>query len=184
MNFEPTGLSGSYEIDIFPIEDERGWFVRTFCKNEFEKIGHKDEWVQMNQSFTNDAGTIRGMHFQKPPFSEIKLVRCIAGKVFDIIIDLRKNSDTFLKWFGVEISEENKKMIYIPGGFAHGFQTLTDNCQLTYQHTAYYTQEFEDGIRFNDNRINIKWPLPVTKISERDNNHPLLSKSFEGLNIL
>jgi dTDP-4-dehydrorhamnose 3,5-epimerase len=184
MNFESTGLNGSYVVDIFPVKDERGWFVRTFCKNEFNKIGFSDEWVQMNHSFTNDAGTIRGMHFQKPPYSETKLIRCIAGNVFDVIIDLRRNSNTFLKWFGIELSAENKKMIYIPGGFAHGFQTLTDNCQLIYNHTAFYTPGFEEGIRYNDKMININWPKPVTKISERDNNHPVLSSRFEGINIL
>ena len=183
MNFEPTGLAGSYVVNIFPVEDSRGWFVRTFCKNEFEKIGHKDEWVQMNHSCTNDAGTIRGMHFQKMPYSEIKLVRCIAGSIFDVIVDLRKTSDTFLKWFGIELSAENKKMIYIPEGFAHGFQTLTDNCQLIYNHTALYTPGFEGGIRYDDEMIGIQWPKPVTNISERDNNHPLLNSFFEGLNI-
>ena len=184
MNFESTGLAGSYVIDIFAIEDERGWFARTFCKDEFAEIGHTKEWVQMNHSFTNEAGTIRGIHFQKPPFSEIKLIRCIAGKVFDVIVDLRKKSETFLKWVGIELSEENKKMIYIPEGFAHGFQTLTDNCQLIYNHSAYYTPGSEGGIKYNDAMININWPVAVKNISERDNNHPLLDRNFEGLNIL
>jgi dTDP-4-dehydrorhamnose 3,5-epimerase len=180
MNFESTGLNGSYVVDIFPVKDERGWFVRTFCKNEFTKIGHSDEWVQMNHSFTNEAGTIRGMHFQKPPYSETKLIRCIAGNVFDVMIDLRRNSNTFLKWFGIELSAENKKMIFIPGGFAHGFQTLTDNCQLIYHHTAFYKPGFEEGIMYNDKMINVNWPKPVTKISERDNSHPLLNSGFEA----
>jgi dTDP-4-dehydrorhamnose 3,5-epimerase len=184
MNFESTGLNGSYVIDIFPVEDERGWFVRTFCKNEFNKIGHSKEWVQMNHSCTNEAGTIRGMHFQKQPFSEIKLIRCISGKIFDVIIDLRQNSETFLKWFGIELSAENKKMIYIPEGFAHGFQALTDNCQLIYHHSAFYTPGFEEGIKYDNKIINITWPLAVTNISERDQNHPLLDQHFEGLNIL
>ncbi|MDQ6763126.1 MAG: dTDP-4-dehydrorhamnose 3,5-epimerase [Bacteroidota bacterium] len=184
MTFESTGLAGSYVITLHPIRDERGWFVRTFCKNEFAEIGHKGEWVQMNHSFTNDAGTIRGMHFQQPPFSEIKLLRCVAGKVFDVIVDLRKNSETFLHWFGAELSADNYKMIYIPQGFAHGFQALSDNCQLIYNHTDYYTPGHEDGIKYNDEMINIEWPMPVTIISERDNNHPLLNHNFEGLNIL
>lgn len=184
MNFESTGLKGSYVVDIFPVEDDRGWFVRTFCKDEFNKIGHTKEWLQMNHSFTNTQGTIRGMHFQKPPFSEIKLIRCIAGKIFDVIIDLRRNSQTFLKWFGIELSAENKKMIYIPEGFAHGFQTLTGNCELTYNHSALYMPGYEEGIKYDDKMIDINWPAQITKISERDNNHPLLSKSFEGLNIL
>jgi dTDP-4-dehydrorhamnose 3,5-epimerase len=183
MNFSGTGLSGSYVVDILPVEDERGWFVRTFCKNEFEKIGHTREWVQMNHSFTYEKGSLRGMHFQKPPFSEIKLIRCIAGKVFDVIIDVRKGSETFLQWVGVELSAENKRMIYIPEGFAHGFQTMTSNCQLVYHHSAYYTPGVEGGIKHDDALVNIKWPIPVRNVSERDRNHPLLTVDFEGLNI-
>jgi len=183
MKFTSTGLSGSFIIDIFPVEDERGWFVRTFCKDEFAEIGHTKEWLQLNHSFTYDAGTIRGMHFQKPPFSEIKLIRCIAGKIFDVVVDLRKNSSTFLKWFGAELSAENKKMIYIPEGFAHGFQTLTNDCQLIYNHSQYYKPGVEGGIKYDDARIGIAWRLPPKNVSERDNNHPLLNKDFEGLNI-
>lgn len=184
MKFTATGLKGSYVVDTFPIEDERGWFVRTFSKDEFSEIGNLKEWLQMNHSFTNEAGTLRGMHFQKPPFSEIKLVRCVAGKVFDVIIDLRKNSETFLKWFGLELSAENKKMIYIPEGFAHGFITLTDSCQLVYNHSAYYTPGFEGGIKYDDKMININWPAVVKNISARDEGHPALDKNFEGLNLL
>jgi dTDP-4-dehydrorhamnose 3,5-epimerase len=183
MKFISTGLKGSYVIDIIPFQDERGWFVRTFCKNEFAQIGHTKEWVQINHSFTNEKETIRGMHFQNPPFSEIKLIRCIAGKVFDVIVDLRKNSATFLKWFGVELSAENKKMIYIPEGFAHGFQTLTNDCQLIYHHSEYYKPNIEGGIKYDDKLVGIKWPLPARNISERDNNHPLLDNNFIGLNI-
>jgi dTDP-4-dehydrorhamnose 3,5-epimerase len=183
MKFTSTGLAGSFLIDIFPVEDERGWFVRTFCKNEFEEIGHKKEWMQINHSFTYDAGTIRGMHFQRPPFSEIKLIRCIAGKIFDVIIDIRKNSSTFLKWFGIELSAENKKMIYIPEGFAHGFQTLTNDCQLIYNHSEYYKPGVEGGIKYDDAGIGIEWPLPAKNVSVRDSHHPLLDKNFEGINI-
>lgn len=183
MKFTSTGLKGSYVIEVALIEDERGWFVRTFCKDEFREIGHTKEWVQMNHSFTNEAGSIRGMHFQKPPFSEIKLIRCIAGKVFDVIIDLRKNSDTFLKWFGVELSAVNKRMIYIPEGFAHGFQTLTDHCELIYNHSEYYKPNVEGGIKYDDKMIGIKWPLPAKNISERDQKHEQLTDHFEGLNI-
>jgi len=183
MKFTSTGLKGSYVIDVVPIEDERGWFARTFCKDEFREIGHSKEWVQINHSFTNEAGSIRGMHFQKPPFSEIKLIRCIAGKVFDVIIDLRKNSETFLKWFSLEMSAENKKMIYIPEGFAHGFQTLTDDCQLIYNHSEYYTPNVEGGIKYDDEMIGVNWPLPAKNISKRDQKHEQLNYHFEGLNI-
>lgn len=183
MKFTSTGLAGSFIVDIFPVEDERGWFVRTFCKNEFAEIGHTKEWVQMNHSFTYGAGTIRGMHFQKPPFSEIKLIRCISGKIFDVVVDLRKNSTTFLKWFGAELSAENRKMIYIPEGFAHGFQTLTDDCQLIYNHSEYYKPGVEGGIKYDDAGIGIEWTLPAKNVSPRDISHPMIDKNFEGLNI-
>ena len=180
MKFIPTILNGSFTIQLDPINDERGWFARYFCKKEFSTIGHNKEWVQMNHSFSLKKGTLRGMHFQKPPYSEIKLVRCIQGSVFDVIIDLRKDSPTFLKWFGTELSAENKLMMYIPEGFAHGFQTLEDNSGLLYMHTAYYSPEAEDGLRYNDPQVNISWPLEISEISMRDNNHDLLEK-FNGL---
>src|SRR5688572_15692356 len=126
MTFTPTELKGSFVIDLEPFIDDRGWFARFFCKREFESIGHTKEWVQLNHSMTIKKAALRGMHFQVPPFSEIKMVRCISGSVYDVIIDIRKDSDTFLKWFGVELSAENKRMIYIPEGFAHGFQCLTE----------------------------------------------------------
>ena len=180
MKFIPTILNGSFTIQLDPINDERGWFARYFCKREFSTIGHNKEWVQMNHSFSLKKGTLRGMHFQKPPHSEVKLVRCIQGSVFDVIIDLRKDSPTFLKWVGTELSAENKLMMYIPEGFAHGFQTLEDNSGLLYMHTAYYSPEAEDGLRYNDPQVNISWPLEISEISMRDTNHDLLEK-FNGL---
>jgi len=181
MTFTETLLKGSYTIELNTFTDDRGWFARTYCKNEFAAIGHTAEWVQMNHSFTKDKAALRGMHYQLPPFSEIKMVRCIAGAVFDVIIDLRKGSPTFLQWFGVELSAKNRKMIYIPAGFAHGFQTLQNDCELIYHHSQFYTPGAEGGIKFNDPAINISWPLPVTNISERDNQHPLLDENFKGL---
>ena len=180
MKFIPTILNGSFTIQLDPINDERGWFARYFCKKEFSTIGHNKEWVQMNHSFSLKKGTLRGMHFQKPPYSEIKLVRCIQGSVFDVIIDLRKDSPTFLKWVGTELSAENKLMMYIPEGFAHGFQTLEDNSGLLYMHTAYYSPEAEDGLRYNDPQVNISWPIEISEISMRDTNHDILEK-FNGL---
>ena len=181
MIFTETILKGSYIIGLEPYIDERGWFARTWCKNEFEQVGHKAEWVQINHSFTKMKGTIRGLHYQLPPFSEIKLVRCISGTIFDVIVDLRKDSATFLQWFGTELSAANKKMLYIPEGFAHGFQTLDDDCELIYHHSEFYSPGVEGGIRFNDRAVNIKWPLPVTSISERDLNHPVLTEKFNGI---
>ena len=181
MNFKETKLKGCYTIDVIPQEDSRGWFVRTFCKDEFKKIGHDKEWVQINHSFTKEKGTIRGMHFQRPPHSEIKLVRCISGKIFDVGVDLRKESPSFLKWFGVELSAENKKMIYMPEGFAHGFLTLSNDCEVIYHHTDFYTPSAEDGFNYRDPTVKIEWPIAIEKISERDKNLPNLSDNFKGI---
>lgn len=182
MTFVETFLKGSFVIDLNTLQDDRGWFMRTYSKDEFRKhAGFEKEWVQMNQSFTVKKGSIRGMHYQLKPFSEIKLVRCIAGEVFDVIIDLRENSSTFLKWFGINLSFENKKMIYIPEGFAHGFQTLSENAELVYQHSAYYKPEAESGIKYNDPAVDIKWPLEVTEISERDKSHLPIDSTFKTL---
>ena len=164
MIFEPTSLQGSYLVKLQPIQDERGFFVRTFCKKEFKDIGHDKEFVQMNQSYNKLKGTLRGLHFQLAPHQEIKLVRCIAGSVYDVIIDLRKGSETFLQWFGTELSVENHLMMYIPEGFAHGFQALTSDCHLIYHHSEYYVPGAESGLRFDDPELKIEWPLPLTVI--------------------
>lgn len=181
MIFSPTSLQGSYLIDLEPYHDGRGWFARFYCKNEFKQIGHEKDWVQLNHSVTYKMGVLRGMHFQISPYREIKMVRCIAGAVFDVIIDLRKNSKTFLQWFGTELSAGNKKMLYIPEGFAHGFQCLSENCELIYHHTEFYTPDAEGGIRYSDPLIKINWPLPVTELSPRDESHPYLDEKFKGI---
>jgi len=181
MIFSETILKGSYEITLTPHGDNRGWFARTYCKKEFEQIGHQKEWVQINHSFSAQKGTVRGMHFQHPPFAEIKMLRCIAGSVYDVIIDLRKGSPTFLTWYGTELSAANKKMLYIPAGFAHGFQTLTADAELIYHHTEFYTPAAEAGIIYNDPSIKITWPLPVSELSARDTSHPLFDSTFKGL---
>lgn len=181
MTFHQTPLSGLYIVDLTPFQDKRGWFARYYCKDEFAQIGHTAEWVQMNHSFTALKGSLRGMHYQLPPFREIKLVRCIAGAVFDVAIDLRQDSPTFLRWFGVELSAENRRMFYIPEGFAHGFQTLSDNCELLYHHSAYYTPSAEAGLRYDDPLTGIRWPLPPADVSDRDKTHLLLTKAFKGI---
>ena len=181
MIFEKTLLEGSYIISPKVLEDNRGWFTRFFCKKEFEQIGHTKEWVQMNHSFTSKKGSVRGMHFQKPPFEEIKMVRCIAGTVYDVIVDIRKDSKTFLHFYGEELSAQNKKMMYIPQGFAHGFQTLSDDAELIYHHTQYYIPEVEDALHHQDPIINISWPLTITEVSERDANHKFLTQQFKGI---
>ncbi len=181
MTFTETPLSGAYLGRLSPRGDNRGWFARTYDKESFRQIGHTDDWVQMNQSMTHQTGAIRGMHFQYPPHAEIKLVRCIRGRVFDVIIDLRQSSPTFLRWFGTELSATNQTALYIPRGFAHGFQTLAPDCELMYCHSNVYTPASEGAIRYNDPKVGIDWPLPVTDLSERDATHPLLDDQFTGL---
>jgi len=183
MRFTESPLKGSFEIDLELFQDDRGWFARTWCKKEFQQIGHEKEWVQLNHSFTAKKGAIRGLHFQYPPYGEIKMVRCIAGSVFDVIVDIRNGSPTFLNWFGLELSAANKKMLYIPEGFAHGFQTLADNTELIYHHSSFYVPGHEGGLRYDDKKLNIKWPLPVTEISGRDQQHPDITEDFRGINL-
>lgn len=181
MIFANTHLAGSYLITPEPYSDERGWFARYYCENDFKAAGLTQKWVQMNHSFTAAKGSIRGLHFQVPPFREIKMVRCISGAVYDVIIDIRKGSSTFLQSYNIELSAANKKMLYIPEGFAHGFQALTDDCELLYHHSEFYTPGAEGGIRFDDPAVHIQWPLPITIISIRDANHPYLDNQFKGI---
>jgi dTDP-4-dehydrorhamnose 3,5-epimerase len=181
MKFTPVPLSGAYTVAPEVRTDQRGAFYRFFCKEEFGHIGHKAEWLQLNHSFTIKTGTVRGMHFQLPPHTEIKLVRCIAGRVFDVIVDIRSGSPTFLQWFGAELSAENRLMMYIPEGFAHGFQTLTPDCELIYHHSACYVAGSEGGLRWDDPALGIQWPLPLALISDRDRQHPLLTPRFTGI---
>jgi dTDP-4-dehydrorhamnose 3,5-epimerase len=183
MKFFKTPLNGAYVIDLEPFRDERGFFARTFCKNEFSSIGHLKEFVQFNHSMTRHKGTLRGMHYQVPPSAEIKLIRCISGEVFDVIIDIRKDSPTFLQHFNIILSDENLKMIYVPEGFAHGFQTLADNSQMIYHHTAYYTPANERGLRYDDPAFGIKWPVLPKNITDKDQNYPLINNNFKGIEV-
>lgn len=180
MIFEETKLKGAYIISLQLLTDNRGGFTRTFCKKEFEQIGHKKEFVQLNHSYNTHKGTIRGMHFQLPPHQEIKLIRCIKGSVLDVIVDLRKDSETFLQHISIELSAENKKMIYVPENFAHGFQTLEDNCELIYHHTEFYTPQADSGLRFDDPALAINWPLPPVMVSDKDKNYKLINNNFKG----
>jgi len=181
MKFITTTLKDLMIIEPEPFYDNRGYFGRIYCKNELKEIKYFKEIVQMNQSLTKKKGTVRGMHFQYPPYAEIKMIKCIVGSVFDVAVDIRKGSPTFLKWYGEILTAENMKMIYIPEGFAHGFQTLEDNCELLYLHTEFYNKNYESGLKYNDPRLNIKWPLKVTEISKRDNEHDLIDDNFEGI---
>jgi dTDP-4-dehydrorhamnose 3,5-epimerase len=181
MKFVDTPLIGAYIIEPEPKSDNRGKFSRIFCKREFSEIGFEGNIVQINHSITNYKGTIRGMHYQNPPACEKKIVYCLRGKVYDVIIDIRTNSDTFLKWFAIELSDKNGRMIYIPEGFAHGFQTLTNNAHLLYFHTEFYSPDYEKGLRYDDPAISIRWKLPISSISARDENHTLINNSFKGI---
>ncbi|MFP5040095.1 dTDP-4-dehydrorhamnose 3,5-epimerase [Parasediminibacterium sp. JCM 36343] len=182
MDFNELAIDGVFSIQLKPLGDARGWFARTFCKDIFAEHGLNGDWQQMNHSFTAQKGTIRGMHFQYPPHQEIKMVRCIAGAVYDVIIDLREGSPTFLQYVGLELSAANTKMIYIPKGFAHGFQTISENAELVYQHSAEYNPKAEGGIRFDDPAVGIVWPLPVADTSEKDKQHLYIDKAiFKGI---
>jgi len=181
MKIKQTPLQNAFVIEPEPFTDDRGLFARVFCKQELQSILHGKNIVQVNHSMTRQKGAIRGMHFQRPPMAEIKMVKCLSGSVFDVMIDLRSDSSTFLNWYGEKLSAENMKMMYIPEGFAHGFQTLEENSELLYLHTEFYGPEHEGGVRYNDPLINISWPLEVTDISKKDKNYSLLSKDFEGL---
>ena len=169
MIFTETILKNAYVIELEKREDHRGFFARTWDEKEFEKHNLNSNLVQCNVSFSKKCGTLRGMHYQKKPFEESKVIRCVKGKIFDVIIDLRSSSSTFKKWFGVELTEENYKMLYVPEGFAHGFQTLEDNSEIIYQVSEFYTPKSELGIHWNDPAFNITWPIEEKIITEKDN---------------
>lgn len=168
MIFKPTPLDGAYVIELERREDDRGSFARAFCAREFEAQGLARSFVQANLSTNVAKGTIRGMHYQLAPHAEVKLVRCVRGSLYDVIVDLRTGSPTFLHWFGAELSEDNGAMLYVPAGFAHGLQALTDGATAYYLVDAYYVPGAEGGCRYDDPAISIRWPLPVGPISEKD----------------
>lgn len=173
MRFEETKLRGAYLIEMERLEDERGFFARTWCEQEFAERGLESRIVQCNTSFNRKRGTLRGMHYQVAPDAEVKLVRCTMGAIYDVIVDLRTDSSTFKQWVGVELTAENRTMLYIPEGFAHGFQTLSDGAEVFYQMSSYYAPESARGVRWNDPAFGIEWPAAAARIiSERDLNHP------------
>ena len=181
MKFSPLPFADAFVIQLEPYADERGVFTRLFCWDEVKQIRHHKQILQINQSLTKEKGAVRGMHFQYPPKAEIKMVKCMRGSVLDVIIDLRNSSATLLNWHGELLSAENQKMMYIPEGFAHGFQTLEENTELLYLHTEFYDPKCEGGIRFNDPVINIAWPLEVAEISEKDKSYAPLPQDFKGI---
>ena len=174
MRFLTTPLQGAFLIELEPHTDERGLFARTFCAREFREHGLVDAFLQCNTSFNCAKGTLRGLHYQAPPSEEAKLVRCTAGAISDVIVDLRPDSATYLQHFAIELSARNRTALYIPAPFAHGFQTLEDDTEVFYQMGDYYAPELSTGIRWNDPKLGIKWPLPVSTISDKDRTWPLL----------
>ena len=168
MIFKETKIKGVYLIEPEFLTDERGFFARSFCKEEFQRYGLDSDIVQCNISYNKKKGTLRGMHYQVPPFEEAKIVSCSKGSIYDVAVDLRRDSSTCCQWVATELSEKNFKMIYIPRGCAHGFQTLEDDAMVFYQMTEFFHSECARGIHWNDTAIGIVWPLPVGKISEKD----------------
>jgi dTDP-4-dehydrorhamnose 3,5-epimerase len=180
MLFEDLRLAGAFRISLQKVEDERGFFARSWCHDEFTAHGLNASLAQSNISFNKVKGTLRGMHFQAAPHAEAKLMRCTYGSIYDVMVDMRPESPTYLQWFGAELTQDNREMLYVPEGFAHGFQTLTDNTEVTYHVTEFYTPGAEGGVRYNDPAIGIAWPLPVDVISAKDANWPLLEAAAEA----
>jgi dTDP-4-dehydrorhamnose 3,5-epimerase len=176
-----TPIRGVFVAETNLLADERGNFTRLYCERELASALTGRRIVQVNQSRTAEAGTVRGMHYQKPPHAEMKFVRCTRGRVWDVALDLRAGSPTFLKWHAEELTDGNMKMLCIPEGCAHGVQTLEAGSEILYLHTAFYEPSAEGGVRYDDPAVAIKWPLPPANISARDQKHPLLDKSFRGL---
>lgn len=183
MEVRATSLDGLWEIVTQPRGDARGSLTRVFCTEQLAVIRPALRFVQTNLTFTAERGTVRGLHFQRAPALEAKLIRCLRGRVYDVAVDLRAGSPTFGRWHAVELSGENQCEIFIPEGFAHGFQTLTDDVEMLYQHTAAHAPVSEGGLRHDDDRLAIPWPLPVTQISARDREHPPLDAAFQPLQL-
>lgn len=179
----PTPVDGVRVVQRAAIEDERGFLSRLFCAEEFTSHGMIAGIVQINHTLTRHKGMIRGMHFQRAPHAEAKLISCLRGEVFDVAVDLRKDSPTFLQWFGQILSPGNRCSMYIPPGCAHGFQAMVDDCELVYLHSAAYAPTAEGGIHPQEPAVAINWPLPVSMMSNRDQGHPLIDKHFEGLEL-
>jgi dTDP-4-dehydrorhamnose 3,5-epimerase len=176
MKFVQTELKGAYMIKLDKLVDERGFFTRAWDINEFKKLGLKNNIVHCNISFSKIKGTIRGMHYQIPPYSESKLIRCTKGEIFDVIIDLRENSNTRYKWISTKLDSYQHNMLYVPEGFGHGFQTLEDNTEVYYQNSQIHKSEFERGVKFDDPFFNIKWPIDEKIVSDKDKTWPLFTK--------
>jgi len=176
MIFAELPLAGAYRISQTRHEDERGFFARSYCETEFSARGLETRWVQSNTSYNHRKGTLRGLHFQRPPHEEVKLVRCIRGAIFDVMVDLRRESPTFGKWCGLTLDDNNRDAAYVPRGFAHGYQTLIDDVEVIYTVSAFHAPESEGGLNALDATVSVKWPLPIAAMSQRDRQAPLLQQ--------
>ena len=176
MKFSKSSLPGVLVIELELREDERGFLARTYCETEFADQGLNTRWPQCNLTLTKKRGMIRGLHFQAQPKPEIKLIRCATGGIFDVLVDVRRDSPSFGHWEGFELSSENHRTLYVPGGIAHGFQCLSDDCKVFYQMSEFYFPELARGLRWNDPKVGIRWPLTEGILSERDRNLPLLAE--------
>lgn len=183
FTYEQTKLKGLYIINLKPKTDDRGYFERVYCVEEFKELGLKKTINNINRSFTKKKGTIRGLHFQYPPFQETKIIICLKGSVYDVAVDIRKNSPTFLQWQGEILDGKLKQMFLIPEGFAHGFQTLENDVELLYLHTNFYSKEYESALNIRDPLLNISWPSEVTEISEKDSSNKFISTEFKGIEL-
>lgn len=168
MKFIETALKGAFIVEPVRLEDDRGFFARVFCEKAFAAHGLQAHFVQCSVSYNRRKGTVRGLHYQASPHEETKIVRCTSGSIYDVIVDLRPDSATYTKWFAVELSAENHKLLYVPKGFAHGFQTLADNSEVFYQISVDYNASSSTGLHFADRKLAIPWPLPAVIVSERD----------------
>lgn len=181
FDFIATPLSGLVTVQRKVMEDDRGFLSRFFCAEEFLEAGVNKPIAQMNHTLTRKKGAVRGLHFQYSPHAETKLVSCLKGEILDIAVDLRKDSPTFLRWHGEILSADNRKSLLIPEGFAHGFQTLTEDCELIYLHTAFYRPEAEGALNVSDPKLGIAWPLPINDLSARDRSHAFIDENFQGV---
>jgi len=184
MIFHPTPLQGAYTVEIEKRGDERGFFARAFCEKEFGQAGLESRFVQINNSLSAKKGTLRGLHYQLPPKAEVKLIRCIRGALYDVILDLRPDSSSFGKSFGVELTAENRLMMYVPCGFAHGFMTLAGDTETFYLTSDFYAPEQERGIRHNDPRFALSWPFAPQEISAKDTQWPNFDPASHGVDLL
>jgi dTDP-4-dehydrorhamnose 3,5-epimerase len=175
MQFRPTALAGAYLVELQPIADERGFFARAFSEQEFEQLGLVPHVAQANLSFNSRRGTLRGFHYQSPPAGEAKLIRCVRGAMYNVVVDMRESSASYLQHFAVELSAENRLALYVPPECATAMQTLVDNTEAYYQVSAPYTPELERGLRYDDPHLGVRWPLPITEVSAKDQAWPLLA---------